>query len=59
MVDLSGALRGNPSAGVKNEHSTGGDSLRTFDTFYTRTNGQTAGLIDDLSHTYVSHVCRM
>lgn len=59
IVDLSRALRGNPSASVKNERPAGGDSLRAFDAFYTRTNGQTAELIDDLSHTTLVFVARV
>jgi len=59
IVDLSRALRGNPSAGVKNERSTGGDFLYTFDAFYTRTNGQTAELIDNLSHVNFVFVARI
>jgi len=44
---------------MKNERSTGDDSLRMFDAFYTRMNGQTAELIDDLSHVSFMFVARM
>jgi len=40
---------------VKNECLTGGDFLRTFDAFYTRTNEQTA----ELTMIYHANVCRL